>query len=601
MIVDDVAAAVRRHAADGPDRVALRLVHHRRGETVLDELTYGEVDRIAAARADWLRRRNPPGAPVLVVQGHGRDLVLNVLACLYARAVVSVCPVPSGRAVESERLGRIVADSGARLLLTDDESAPRVLQDLGRLTTPLVVTTCREGDASFEPPPVDERDVAVLQYTSGSTSSPRGVAVHHGALLDNIRTLQVTYGGTPDDEYCGWLPLFHDMGLVGQFLCPLHTGGAATMLSPSDFIRRPARWLRLVDRFRAGYSAAPNFGLDLCVRTLRDADLAGLDLSCWKVLLDGAEPINPATVRAFVERLAVAGLRPDVVKASYGMAETTLFVSGTPLGARAATRWVDPEALHGHRLVDVPAGSGVELVSCGPAPALEILVVDPVTLVPQPDDAVGELWVRGASVASGYWNPPDTDDPFQGRTRDGAGPYLRTGDLGALSGGELFVTGRVKDLVVVNGRNVYPTDVEQLVAGLHPAVAHQTGAFFSLPVGRAGGPGGGREEAVLVQEIRPAALGGTGHAELCDLIKDAITRAFGIPVGTVVLVPPGTIPRTTSGKVRRSAAAEQVREGSGATLHEALSPELRARHRCAGPAPGVTPTPAPTPERKDSP
>lgn len=572
----DIVSVLREHAVRRPDQVAVRLAEYRARELHVTEITYREMDRIASARAAWIRRHTVPDRPVLVVLSHGREQVLDIIACLYARVVVSVCPTPSGRAHQDERLGLIVLDSGADLILTEPELVGRVSADLESVTGRLRVAVCGEDAGDYEPAPVALSDIAILQYTSGSISAPQGVAVHHGALLDNLTTIEHSYAATSDGEFCGWLPLYHDMGLIGQLLCPLHTGATTTMMSALSFVRRPVRWLQLIDRFRAGYSAAPNFALTLCLRTLRDDDLEGLDLSCWKVLYDGAEPVNPTIVRDFAERLAPFGLSAATVKATYGLAEATVFVAGTPLDESMVTRWVDEELLGRNRLAEPASPSGVELVSCGPVPTLEVLIVDPDTHQPLPADQVGEIWLRGQSVATGYWRSP-TSPEFNAHTQDGAGPYLRTGDLGARRDQEFFVTGRLKDLVIINGRNIYPTDVELMVGDLHAALRDQTGAFVSV----ASGP----EEVVMVQEINTSALGAFPLADLANLIRDHITRRLGVPVGCVVLAPPGTVPRTTSGKIRRRAVADHLRDGNLPVLHENLSTTFAERFRqLPGPA-----------------
>lgn len=570
----DIVTLIREHAATTPGRVAIRFLRPGNGVRSFEEITYQELDAGARSRAGWIRQRVGAHEPVIVVLPHGRDLFLSLAGCLYAGVVLVVAPLPKGEGTELDRLRLMQQDTGARLILTDAGVASELKTWLAAAGDVGVVSVEADGESppGFEPVAAALDDVAFLQYTSGSTSDPKGVAIHHGAVAHNVSVLASTYGGSPDDSYCGWLPLHHDMGLVGQFLCPLYAGGSTTILSPAEFVRRPLLWLQVMDQVRANFSAAPNFGLELCLRRVRTADVATLDLSCVRVILDGAEPVDPSTIRRFLDLLEPAGLRRDVVKVSYGMAEATLFVSGTPLGAEVIVGRFDEDALGKNVLVPTNSTAGHEIASCGLAPALDVIIVDPETSAVLPKDQVGEIWVGGESVARGYWGKPATRGSVMGSyTGDGAGPFLRTGDLGARHDGEIYVTGRRKDVLIINGRNLYPQDAERHVPGLHNAFAGLGGVFFAASVPQ--------PECVLVHEVRRARWGEEPLDDLATLVRDRLTRTLGVAVRNVVFVRPGVIAKTTSGKPRRRKVSEMLLEGTLETLHEDLSPRFRVRYR----------------------
>ncbi|MET8654850.1 fatty acyl-AMP ligase, partial [Nocardia aurea] len=419
-------------------------------------------------------------------------------------------------------------------------------------TTALVAATDEEfGDPdAWRMPDIDTGTIAFLQYTSGSTGTPKGVVVTHGNLMHNLAA--ITAIGF-DDAATGvsWIPQFHDMGLIGSLLGSLYSGANLVFMSPTTFLKRPVRWLRTIDKYRATFTAAPNFAYELIARRITDDQLADLDLSTLEVALCGAEPVRERTVAAVRERFAPAGWRPTALLPAYGLAEVTLLASAGPIDAAP--------------VVIEHADSG--LVGCGRAAhGLDLRVVDPHTLEQAADGTVGEIWIRGDSVAAGYWNrPEETRDTFDAHL-GAEGPFLRTGDLGMLRDGELFVTGRLKDLLIINGRNVYPQDVEELVEQLHPALT--TGVAVSVEAG-------GRERMVVVQGIRTALLRGTSLAELTSTIKVAVARGFDVPAPNVVLVESRSVHRTTSGKVRRSSMREAFVDNSIATvLHEDLEPAL---------------------------
>ncbi|MEV0103833.1 AMP-binding protein [Nocardia sp. NPDC050789] len=365
----------------------------------------------------------------------------------------------------------------------------------------------------------------------------------------------------------GWLPHFHDMGLIGMLLQPLFVGGSLVYMSPMTFLKRPVRLLEAIDRYGAHITAAPNFAYELMVRRVTDAQLAQLDLSSLRVALSGAEPIRARTLDAVIERLGPAGFRADAFVAGYGMAETTLIATASPVGRPTVHLDADPAALERGRVI--PAGSGTRLVGCGATVAgLDIRIVDPVTLRTLPDGHVGEIWIAGTSVAQGYWGRgEETRGSFAAHT-EGVGPYLRSGDLGAHHAGDLYVTGRLKDLIILNGRNLYPQDIEEAVRGIHPALADAEGVVLSIEAD-------GQERLLVIQGVRTNAWGGLNPAELAARIRTTVARGFEVPAPSVVLVERRAVHRTTSGKVQRaSMRAAFLDRTIRAVLHEEIEPAV---------------------------
>ncbi|MFI5498701.1 fatty acyl-AMP ligase [Nocardia asteroides] len=522
-------------------------------ELVEEVVTYRALDRDARAFAQWLSGRPESAQPVVLLYLDGMAFLRAFLGCLYAGVVAVPAPLPAEDRA-AQRVGRIVADSGAQLVLTTSDFAELVA---GTTTAAVVATDAPLGDAdAWEMPEIDLGTIAFLQYTSGSTGTPKGVVVTHRNLLHNEAAIAA--GGLTDASTgISWIPQFHDMGLIGMLLGAAYAGANLVFMAPTAFIKRPVRWLQAIDKYRATYTAAPNFAYDLILRRVSDEQLAELDLSSLETALSGAEPVRARTVDAVLDRFAPAGLSRTVFRPAYGLAEATLLVSAAAPGA-APVRY---------------QGAGESaLIGCGSAArGLEIRIVDPSTLRELPDGATGEIWVRGDSVAAGYWNrPAETRATFDAHLGT-EGPFLRTGDLGLRHDGALFVAGRLKDLLIVNGRNVHPTDVEELVQGLHPALAGNAGAAVSVDVLD-------RERLVVMQGVNPQLLGDTTLAELTSAIKVAVARGFEVPAPNVVLVAARSarsIHRTTSGKVQRGSMREAfLAHRLERVLHEDLEPAL---------------------------
>lgn len=524
------------------------------GRDLVEEVvTYRELDRDARAFAQWLSGRPEAAQPVVLLYLDGMAFLRAFLGCLYAGVVAVPAPLPhEDRA--AQRVRGVIADSGAQLVLTTADFAELVQS----ATTATVVATDQPlGDAeAWELPEIDLGTIAFLQYTSGSTGTPKGVVVTHRNLLHNEAAIAAR-GMNADSTGVSWIPQFHDMGLIGMLLGAAYAGANLVFMAPTTFIKRPVRWLQAIDRYRATCTAAPNFAYDLILRRITDDQLAELDLSSLEAALSGAEPVRARTVEAVLERFAPAGLRPTAFLPAYGLAEVTLLASSATMGAAPV-------------YYDRPGDS--PLVGCGrAADGLEIRIVDPATGDEVADGVTGEIWVRGDSVAAGYWNrPAETRAVFDAHL-GGEGPYLRTGDLGLIHDGDLFVAGRLKDLLIVNGRNVHPADVEERVQELHPALAGNAGAVVSVEVLD-------RERLVVMQGVRPELLGDTTLAELTSAIKIAVARGFDVPAPNVVLVAARSaraVHRTTSGKVQRGSMREAfLAHRLERVLHEDLEPAL---------------------------
>jgi acyl-CoA synthetase (AMP-forming)/AMP-acid ligase II len=546
---------IQAQAAQSPEREALVILTERAGRLEPRTISYAELDHQARVLAGRLRQHVAPGDRVLLTHSSRALFATGFLACLYAGAVAVPVAPPGGRPHHDERIAGIVKDASASCALTASDEAADVSQLLARTGYGHVTCVLSDappgaaGDAAPDLPetPSDPDAVAFLQYTSGSTRDPRGVVVTHRSLLANQEALGRALGTRPGARVGGWLPLHHDMGLVGQLLHALWLGGTAVLLSPTAFVKRPAHWLETISRYGLTASGAPDFAYDLCVRRVNDAQIAGLDLSGWEVAVTGGEPVDPATLRAFAERFAPAGLRPEALIPCYGLAEATLLVSG------AATAPADLTGARG-------------AVHCGPPASADVRIVDPETHEELPDGRTGEIWVRAGGIGPGYWGrPAETAAVFDGRIGDGTASYLRTGDLGTLVDGLLHVNGRLKDTIVVAGRNLYPQDLErtaQRVSALFgPATA------FAVP--------GARERIVILQELRAGSRYDTDLAGLVTAVQQQLREEYEVTTGGVLLVRPGTVRRTTSGKVERAAMRRLFLRGEVTALHQRVDPEVQ--------------------------
>jgi acyl-CoA synthetase (AMP-forming)/AMP-acid ligase II/acyl carrier protein len=542
------------------------------GEGEEAHLTYAELDARARAIGGFLQERGARGERVLLLYPPGLDYVAAFVGCLYAGAVAvpAYPPDPMRVARTLPRLEAVIQDARARFALTTG-FIQSVAESLGEQSAALAGLTWIATDAvepsaadAWTEPGATRESLAFLQYTSGSTGTPRGVMLSHGNLLHNSLAIHRCFEHTEASRGVIWLPPYHDMGLIGGVLQPLAGGFPVVLMSPLDFLKRPARWLEAISRHRATTSGGPNFAFDLCVRKTTPEQRAALDLSTWDVAFNGAEPVRAETLERFARAFEVSGFRKAAFYPCYGLAEATLIAAGGRKAAPPVERAYGREALQQGLAEAAEAGAdgASVLVGCGQGVLeQELLVVDPESRVPVAEGRLGEIWVRGASVAASYWErPEESEATFRARRADtGEGPYLRTGDLGFLTGGELFVAGRIKDLIILRGRNHYPQDLELTAEGSHPAMRPGCSAAFSVEAE-------GEERLVVVMEVDRKHL--AEPAQAVDALRRAIAQAHEVSVGTVVLIPAGGLPKTSSGKVQRRATRTQYLAGELEVLTE---------------------------------
>jgi len=544
--------SLQRRAAQTPDQVALRFLAESADDSVV--LSYRDLDLRARTIAAALQASAGLGERAVLLFPSGPDYVAAFFGCLYAGVIaVPAYPPESTRRHHQERLLSIIADAEPRLLLTSSG-----LRDaLGQIeqAPPLLCVDELHSDiaADWVAPNLQDDDIAFLQYTSGSTALPKGVQVTHGNLVANELLIRRGFGIdlNPDDVIVSWLPLYHDMGLIGGLLQPIFSGVPCVLMSPAYFLGRPLRWLEAISQYRGTISGGPDFAYRLCSERVSDSALERLDLSHWRVAYSGSEPIRLDTLERFAEKFACCGFTPNNFFASYGLAEATLFVAGGTRGQGIPALRVDEQALAANR---AEPGQGSAIMSCGTRqPEHGVLIVEPQTLAELADNCVGELWATGPSIAHGYWrNPEATAKTFvqhAGRT------WLRTGDLGFMRDGEVFITGRLKDLLIVRGHNLYPQDIEQTVEREVEVVRKGRVAAFAVNDQGLEGIGIAAEISRSVQKILPPEA-------LIKAIRQAVAEAYQEAPCVVLLLNPGALPKTSSGKLQRSACRTRLADGS---------------------------------------
>jgi FkbH-like protein len=541
-------------------------------------LTYEDLDRQSRVTGGFLQSLGETNSRVLLLYPPGLDYIAAFFGCLYAGAV-AIPSYPPRLNRPDARLQGIVNDSQAGIVLTLPAiraSLERRFEHAPELAAVRWEVTDQIDDAwgaKWRAPVISSDTLAFLQYTSGSTSAPKGVMVTHGNILHNECMIRQAFEHTEESIVAGWLPIYHDMGLIGNVLQPLYMGTTCYLMSPTEFLQNPYSWLKLISDSRAHTSGGPNFAYDLCTQKVTPEQRKTLDLSNWQVAFNGAEPVRAQTLERFGETFAPCGFRPEAFYPCYGLAETTLFVSGrkrslTPIQVAS----VQADALAQNRVKAAPAEDmkARKLVSNGCSWLdEEILIVNPETLTRCAPDEVGEIWLGGPHVAQGYWQRPEVNPAiFGARLADtGAGPYLRTGDLGFLQDGELFITGRCKDLIILRGRNHYPQDIELTVEQVHPALQSAGSAAFSVEVE-------GEEQLVVVCEVRRASRN-IDVEEVAQIVRQAISEIHELQAYAVVLLRPMSVPKTSSGKIQRHVCRARFLDGSleviGSSVQSAAS------------------------------
>ncbi len=535
------------------------------GETESGSLTYSELDNRARAIALELQSLQATGERGLLLFPPGLEFIAAFFGCLYAGVIAVPAYLPR-RNQKMWRLQAIVADAQATVALTTTSVLGKIegrftenpeLAELRWVATDNIGSE-RANNWQELSPNLDS--LAFLQYTSGSTGKPKGVMVSHGNLLQNLALIYEFFEHTPNSRFVSWLPPYHDMGLIGGLLQPLYGGFPVILMSPVTFIKKPLRWLQTISRYQATTSGGPDFAYDLACRRITPEQRSSLDLSSWEVAFTGAEPVRAHTLEQFARYFAPCGFRKEAFYPCYGMAENTLFVSGGLKTTPPVILQVKGADLEQNRVV-VATGKqqgDQAIVGCGCSPLEQkIAIVDPESLTGCPADQVGEIWVSGQSVAQGYWNrPEETEQTFRAYLADSSeGPFLRTGDLGFFQDSELFVTGRLKDLIIIMGRNHYPQDIELTVEQSHSALRPNSGAAFSVEIAE-------RENLVIAQEIERSYLRKLNANEVIETIHRALAEHHQLQAYAVLLLKTASLPKTSSGKVQRRACRDRFLAGS---------------------------------------
>lgn len=579
-----------QRAQNTPEHTAY--IFLKNGEEDAKSLTYAELELRAKVIAAYLQQNLEAGERVLLCYPSGLEYIAAFFGCLYAGMLAVPLYPPHSRRVD-ERLQSVSRDAHPAIALTSTKVYAKMHSADNRLKLeqfPWIATEHLHTDAAhrelaeqWKKPFLSDSSLAYLQYTSGSTSTPKGVMVSHGNLLYNLRDTYENLNPKPDDVMISWLPLFHDMGLIFSILYPLYTGIQGVFMPPTAFIESPSRWLKAISRYKGTHSAAPNFAYEYCLDKIPPAERAQLDLRSWRCAVTGAEPVRADTINRFIEGFADANFSINTFSPGYGLAEATLLVTAIPEGEKPNLCRFNQAALENRRVIAEDHGVAEEsssspiLVSCG-TPTLEtrVVIADPETMSPCTSNEIGEIWVGGPTVAKGYWqNEEATAEIFRAYlSNSGEGPFLRTGDLGFLHDGQLFVTGRLKDLIIVRGRNHYPQDIELTASRCHAAL--HVDRTIAVAVKLEDQPTrqtsanrySEQERLVVVLEVDRSAIRSINSDQVIWDIRKAISEQHEIQPYAIVLVKPGNLPKTTSGKSRRRACGEQYLNRQLAILAE---------------------------------
>ncbi len=557
----DLVAVLQHWARVRGDQPAFYFTDGEDGEEDLC-LTFAELDSAARNVAGYLQKLGGKGQRVLLLYPPVLDFVIGFFGCLYAGAT-AVPAFPPRKNRKGQRIHGIARDCQAHLALTNEYVRQQIEGDSNWVeweSVSIIATDSLAQDYThlWKNPCIAPDDLAVLQYTSGSTGQPKGVMLSHANLVRNTEMIMVAFETNRQSIGMSWLPTYHDMGLVGGVLESVFIGRPVALMSPMAFLQKPIRWFRAITKYGATTSGGPNFAYQLCVDKIADEELSGVDLSTWGTAFNGAEPVRAATLKQFAARFAKVGFNPAAFLPCYGMAETTLIVTGGPQAEPAVIRSFDAGALDQRQVVPCAedAPNARELVASGHVlPSEQLIIVDPDTLTPLEANKIGEIWISSSSVGQGYWERDEaTQETFGAMTSDGQGPFLRTGDLGFLYEGQLFVAGRLKDMIIVRGVNRYPQDIEQTVEQAHEIM--QSGliaAFADLAEDR--------ERLIVAAEVQTRREE-TNWDEVIVAVRRAVALQHELPPEAVVLVRFGTLPRTSSGKIQRHACRDEFARGS---------------------------------------
>lgn len=595
-IVDLVGLLRQRADVFGRQRAYTFLID---GESQREHIGYEHLDVRARAIAAYLQERGLTGQRALLLYPSGPQFIAAFFGCLYA-GVVAVPAYPPRRNRNLQRIQSIIADATPGVVLTTRDVLDRVepvmadMPDLAALDWKCTREIPDPAAQAWKDPQISPDTLAFLQYTSGSTGTPKGVMISHGNLLHNTKLISESYQAPHDAAGVTWLPLYHDMGLIGGILQPIYFGRPTTVLTPTHFLQKPLRWLHALSDSGAGISGGPNFAYDLCVERITDEEKRDIDLSQWEIAFNGAEPVRAETIERFSQAFAPCGFRREAFYPCYGLAEATLMVAGGDKYTAPPVRSFSAAGLQEGKAELSTEGPTVRLVGSGRTTAdQEIVIADPETFAEQPPGGVGEIWVRGPSVAQGYWKQEETtNETFRAHLADGRGPFLRTGDLGFFLADqservELFVAGRLKDLVILRGVNHYPQDLELTAERAHEDVAPGAGAAFAVG-------GDGAEQLVVVYEVERKRE--IDFEAVCAAVRSELGKQHEVSPREVVLIKPNSIPKTSSGKIQRRACRAAYEAGELALVAVGRadgSVEVLRQRRRRDPSRVTTPSPAP--------
>ncbi|MDJ0704852.1 MAG: LLM class flavin-dependent oxidoreductase, partial [Leptolyngbyaceae cyanobacterium MO_188.B28] len=589
--VSTLVELLRYRAAHQSQQCAYRFLVD--GETEEQSLTYEALDQHARTIAAQLQQLDATGERAILLYPPGLEFITAFFGCLYA-GVIAVPTYPPRRNQKLSRLEAIVSDAQPSVVLTTAEILMNLQQqwtDHPQFAHLAVITTDDANPLEFaegKEPQISVDSLAFLQYTSGSTGRPKGVMVSHGNIIYNQQMIEAAFQHDQTTIVVGWLPLFHDMGLIGNVLQPLYLGIPCILMSPAAFLQKPIRWLQAISHYRGSTSGGPNFAYDLCVNRISPEQKATLDLSCWKVAFNGAEPIHAETLQRFSDAFSDFGFRPETFYPCYGMAETTLLVSGGIPSRTPTLKHAQASALEHHQVVSCEQSQkgSRPLVGCGHT-ILEqdIRIVDPNTQLECSSSQVGEIWVAGKNVAQGYWNRDlETQTTFAAHlSNTGQGPYLRTGDLGFLDqDGEVFVTGRLKEVIIIRGRNYYPQDIERVTEKSHPALRPNSGVAFSIEIE-------GQERLIIAHEVERSYLRKLNVTEIASAVREAVSEEFELQVHSVLLLKTNSLLKTSSGKIQRRGCRSAWLSGTlNVVGHDELTPSTALQSTASQPQIGAS-------------
>lgn len=586
---------MRAHARTQPEAIAFRFLNDLSSSP--QELTFRELWDEASVIAHFLRQSVPPGSRVMLFFPPGLAYIRAFFGCLIA-GMIAVPLYPPRKNVKSDRIIKVAQSCQSTLALTTEselgvvKSAWDAQNTEGLALAFYAVDDIRVDGTRAAIVLVDEvleingDAPAFLQYTSGSTGTPKGVIITHQNIVGNVTHLSLMSSGNAQDIFVNWLPLFHDLGLVTAVLWPVWLGATSILMAPATFVREPAIWLKAISRYRGSMCGAPNFAFELCATKVSDAELAQIDLSSWRIAYNAAEPVRAATLEKFVARFAGSGFSLESFYPGYGMAEATVFISGGDAQARPIILTVSQRALAEFRIemIDAHHPDATQIVACGAAlPPHDVRVVDSASLCELPDDRVGEVWFAGPSVSAGYWAQPALSAQTFGQcmvNQESAYRYVRTGDLGVMHDGQLYITGRIKDLIIFHGRNYYPQDIEVSVASAHPAIRFGHIAAFSID-------SEGEEHLVVVAELEREHFRSVDPQEVFAAIRRRVMLDHEVNVDRLALLRPYKIPMTSSGKIQRRQTQSMLLNGTLDVLAQSTLAIERAARVCQLP---VTPT-----------